>query len=67
MGSIIEKLNLRGNQCGGAMISPYHGNIIINCDSAKSCDIINLIELIKEKVYKTHGFLPEPEVIIINE
>jgi UDP-N-acetylmuramate dehydrogenase len=49
------------------MISPYHGNIIINYNNAKSSDIISLIKLIKQEVYRTHGFLPEPEVVITEE
>ena len=67
MGAIIDKLNLRGRQHGGAMISPYHGNIIINHNHAKSGDVIALIELVQAEVKKTYSFLPEPEVVIVEE
>lgn len=67
MGKIIEKLNLKGTEFGGAKVSPFHGNIIINFNNAKSYEIIILIEYIKNLVLKNHGFLPEPEITIIQE
>jgi len=65
MGKIIEDLGLKGFSYGGAMISPYHGNIIINIGNAKANDVLYLIYKIQEKVYDKYNFIPELEVIII--
>jgi UDP-N-acetylmuramate dehydrogenase len=63
-GSVIDRLGLKGMSKGGAMISPYHGNIIINKNRAKAGDVIYLIETISERIYKYCGIIPEREVII---
>jgi len=65
MGIIIERLGLKGKSHGRAMISPYHGNIIINRGGAKARDIIYLIKTIEETVYKHYNILPEREIIVI--
>lgn len=43
----IEGVGLRGLRIGGAMISERHANFIVNVESAKADDIIQLIELVK--------------------
>ncbi|OEH85352.1 UDP-N-acetylenolpyruvoylglucosamine reductase [Desulfuribacillus stibiiarsenatis] len=65
MGVIVDQLELKGKAYGGAMISPYHGNFIINYKDAKSEDVKYLIQLVQEKVHAAHGFVPEPEVVIV--
>jgi UDP-N-acetylmuramate dehydrogenase len=67
MGVIIDQLQLKGKEHGGAMISPYHGNFIINCNHAKASDVQYLIQLVQEAVNNKLGFVPEPEVVIISE
>ncbi len=64
-GKIIEELGLKGLSHGGAMVSPYHGNMIINYRKAKAADIIYLIETLSEKIHEKHGIVPEKEVIIL--
>ncbi len=49
-GRLIEECGLKGYILGGAKISEKHANFIINCDFAKSSDIIELINLIKTNV-----------------
>ncbi len=53
-GRLIEDVGLKGKKVGGAMISDKHANFIINVNNAVSEDIIKLIVLAKEKVYKKH-------------
>ncbi|WP_176719908.1 UDP-N-acetylmuramate dehydrogenase [Desulfuribacillus alkaliarsenatis] len=67
MGVVVDELGLKGKEYGGAMISPYHGNFIINHKQAKAADVIYLIKFVQEQVNNKHGFIPEPEVIIISE
>ena len=61
-GKIIDSLGLRGHQIGGACISPKHANIIINTGDVTAQDVLNLIDFIKEKVYKEFSFALEEEV-----
>lgn len=65
IGQIIDELKLKGLISGGAQISPYHGNIIINRDSAKAYDVRKLIDIITESVFKECCFEPELELRII--
>ena len=51
-GQLIEQVSLKGFRCGGAMISPIHANFIVNCGGAIAWDILHLIDIAREKVYK---------------
>lgn len=62
-GKIIDELGLRGRSRGGAMIAPFHGNIIINTGGATASDIRLLAEETAETVLKHTGFALEPEII----
>ncbi len=65
MGVLIDELQLKGKEYGGAMISPYHGNFIINYNHAKAEDVRYLIQFVQEAVHNKYGFIPEPEVVIV--
>lgn len=65
-GWFIEKCNLKGKRYGGAMISPFHANVIINIKNAKAKDVLYLINLCKEKIYKKFKIKLEEEIIIIH-
>lgn len=54
-GKLIEDLELKGHQIGGAMISSKHANFIINYDNASGDDIKKLIVETKMKVYEEYG------------
>ncbi|MGC8764926.1 MAG: UDP-N-acetylmuramate dehydrogenase [Brevinematia bacterium] len=64
-GRLIELAGLKGLTSGGARISEYHANFIINLGNATQRDILILIETVKEKVLERFGFIPEVEVRII--
>ncbi|WNY66028.1 UDP-N-acetylmuramate dehydrogenase [Borreliella andersonii] len=64
-GQIIEECRLKGLSIGGATVSKYHGNFIININNATSNDIKSLIEKVKTEVYSKTGFLLEEEVLYI--
>ena len=54
-GRLIEEAGLKGTQRGGAQISEKHANFIVNRGDAKAADVFELIDLIKETVYKNSG------------
>ncbi|MBI2990412.1 MAG: UDP-N-acetylmuramate dehydrogenase [Candidatus Magasanikbacteria bacterium] len=64
-GWLIENAGLKGLKQGQALISPEHGNFIVNLGVASSSDVVGLIEKIKETVYTTYGILLEEEIQII--
>ena len=55
-GKIIEECNLKGLKIGGASVSQYHGNFIINNNNASSKDIKTLIKEVKNEVKKKQTF-----------
>ncbi|MFA5360540.1 MAG: UDP-N-acetylmuramate dehydrogenase [Candidatus Paceibacterota bacterium] len=65
-GWFIEQCGLKGKKCGGAMISSSHANIIINVNKATPENILDLINLCKEKVYKKFKIKLEEEIIVIH-
>lgn len=64
-GQLIDRAGLKGKRFGGAMISPRHGNFIVNVGGAKASDVLRLIELVQEKVSEAFGVRLEPEVRLL--
>lgn len=46
---LVDELNLRGKQIGGAQVSEKHSNFIVNKDNALASDVDKLIKLVQEK------------------
>ena len=61
-GRLIEASGLKGVRIGGAMVSDVHANFLVNRGGATSKDIIELMELIQEKVFRDHKILLKPEI-----
>ncbi|MBI5892301.1 MAG: UDP-N-acetylmuramate dehydrogenase [Deltaproteobacteria bacterium] len=66
-GKIIDEAGLKNTRIGNAMVSDVHANYIVNLGDAKARDVISLIEIIKERVFKERGIKLEPEIKIIGE
>lgn len=64
-GELIEKCGLKGYNINGAEISTKHANFIVNKGNCTGKDIIELIKLIKEKVYEKYKveLILEQEII----
>lgn len=62
---MIDEAGLKGTRVGGAMVSEKHAGFVINYDKAKSQDIFDLIELIKDKIYEKNGLRIQCEVRVI--
>jgi UDP-N-acetylmuramate dehydrogenase len=65
VGALVDRLNMKGLEHGGAMISPHHGNMIINHNHATAEDIKYLMNKIIDGINTAFGFEPEPEVVIV--
>ena len=64
-GQLIEEANLKGYQIGGAKISEMHGNFIVNAGNAKAKDVLDLIQYVKDTIFKKYQVKIETEVEII--
>ena len=64
-GTLIDRAGLKGTRRGGALISPKHGNFIVNDGGATSHDVRALIEIAKETVFRVFGVELEPEIEFI--
>lgn len=66
-GKLIEETDLKGFSVGDAMVSEKHCGFVINKGNACADDIIELIRIIRKRVYEKHKVMLEPEVIILGE
>ncbi|MBI5286569.1 MAG: UDP-N-acetylmuramate dehydrogenase [Deltaproteobacteria bacterium] len=66
-GRLIEEVGLKGARVGNAQTSRVHANYIVNLGSAKATDVLNLMALIRDKVYQEKGILLEIEVKVVGE
>lgn len=63
-GKMIDELGLKGTRVGGAVVSERHANFIVNRFQATATDILNLMDLIRDRVRRTYGVELEEEVIV---
>ena len=66
-GRLIEEAGFKGTRRGDAVISPRHGNFIVNLGRAKAADVAALIALAQEQVWARTGIRLEPEVRFIGD
>jgi UDP-N-acetylmuramate dehydrogenase len=64
---LINDAGLKGKRIGDACVSELHTNFIINAGKAKSLDIVQLIDHVKETVFLKFNINLEPEIKIIGE
>ncbi|MEG2570371.1 MAG: UDP-N-acetylmuramate dehydrogenase [Clostridia bacterium] len=63
-GGLIEQCGLKGMTIGGAQVSEKHAGFIVNIGGATCCDVLALIEYIKETVLREVGVELECEVLL---
>ena len=63
-GQLIELAGARGLVRGDALVSPKHGNFIVNRGQARASDVLALIEEVRARVLERHGIRLETEVKI---
>ncbi len=66
-GKLIQDSGLKGTSVGDAQVSEKHSGFIINRGNATANDILNLIEVVKAKVYEKFKVELHTEVRIIGE
>lgn len=66
-GKLIQDSGLKGTNVGDAEVSEKHSGFIINKGNATAKDVLNLIEVVKAKVYEKYKVELHTEVRIIGE
>lgn len=66
-GRLIEESGLKGIKSGDAQISDVHGNYIVNLGKASAMDVLTLIAVARDKVFKETGVLLETEIKVVGE
>lgn len=64
-GYIIQSLGLKGTKVGDAQISEKHANYIVNNGNAKAAEVLELINLIKQKAKETYSLDLHEEIFLI--
>ncbi|MCL1835644.1 MAG: UDP-N-acetylmuramate dehydrogenase [Oscillospiraceae bacterium] len=62
---LIEKSGLKGYAFGGAQVSEKHAGFIINRGGAAFADVMEVMEHIRETVFRQFGVELEPEIKIV--
>jgi len=61
-GWLIDQLDLKGMQIGGAKISEKHGNFVVNSGEARADEVIQLVALIKTRARNELGIQLQEEI-----
>ena len=61
-GRLIDQLGLKGTRRGGAVVSERHANFVVNDQGARAQDVLDLLDLVRERVRREAGVELELEV-----
>jgi len=64
-GMLIEKAGLKGFSIGRAQVSPKHANFIVNLGGASCEEVLELIDVVRERVRERFGISLELELKIV--
>lgn len=64
-GRLVQAGGLKGARQGAAVVSPLHGNFIVNEGGATAADVRKLIEHVMAEVRRRFGIQLEPEVEMV--
>lgn len=64
-GRLIDEAGCKGMRRGDIMVSPLHANFLVNMGNGRASDFLTLMEMVKERVFRTFGITLEPEIRII--
>jgi UDP-N-acetylmuramate dehydrogenase len=54
-GKLIDEVGLKGARRGGAVVSPRHANFVVNEGGASAQDVLDLLDLVHERVEQVTG------------
>ena len=66
-GRLVDAAGLKGTTQGGAQISRYHANFIINRGGATAADVLALMATMRRTVWDHFGVEMQSEIVIVGE
>ncbi|RPI55113.1 MAG: UDP-N-acetylmuramate dehydrogenase, partial [Chloroflexi bacterium] len=66
-GRLVEAAGLKGERRGDAVVSPIHGNFVVNEGAARAGDVRSLVELMRQEVQARFGVTLELEIELLGE
>lgn len=66
-GYLIDRAGLKGTRIGGAVVSPKHGNFIVNDGGATAADVLALMRLVQAEVERQFGIRLVREVELVGD
>lgn len=66
-GKLIDEMGLKETSIGGARVSHVHGNFIVNDGEAKASEVLELIQVVKERAWAERGVELHEELIVLGE
>lgn len=66
-GALVDRAGLKGARIGGAVVSPTHGNFIVNTGGATAADILALVERCRAAVREQFGVELLDEIVLLGE
>lgn len=64
-GWLIDRAGLKGTRVGDAQVSKKHANFIVNLGQARASQVLNLVEMIQNRVYRSSGLTLTLELEIV--
>jgi UDP-N-acetylmuramate dehydrogenase len=64
-GALVDRAGLKGDRIGGAVVSPTHGNFIVNTGTATAADIHALVERCRNVVRERFGIELADEIVYL--
>jgi UDP-N-acetylmuramate dehydrogenase len=64
-GALVDRAGLKGTRVGGAMVSPTHGNFIVNTGDATAADIRALVAECRGAVWSRFGVELAEEIVCL--
>lgn len=66
-GALIDRVGLKGEQRGGARISPVHANFFVNEGGATAADVVALIDEVLRRVRDSFGIELREEIVRLGD
>jgi UDP-N-acetylmuramate dehydrogenase len=66
-GALVDRAGLKGQQSGGARVSPVHGNFIVHDGTASASDVRALVERCQREVAERFGVRLREEIVYLGE
>lgn len=63
-GKLIDEAGLKGLTVGGATVSERHANFIVTKPGASADDVLNLLALVRKRVFEKHGIELHTEIAL---